>query len=83
MSWTRLTASILAKIRVMWVFTVRSGGDEVTDELAGAGDLHRLIFIFNKAVDDVNAELNRTASVTYEVTGDATNVEIMYGEVDR
>lgn len=38
------------------------------------------IFIFNKAVADVNDQINRTAEVTYELTGDATNVDVMYGE---
>ncbi|WP_410660909.1 DUF4190 domain-containing protein [Amycolatopsis sp. lyj-112] len=39
------------------------------------------IFVFNAAVDEVNTELNRTAKVSYEVTGDAANVEVIYGEV--
>ncbi|WP_020667431.1 DUF4190 domain-containing protein [Amycolatopsis nigrescens] len=37
--------------------------------------------LVNKAVTEVTDEVNRTASVTYEVTGDAKNVEIIYGEV--
>ncbi|MFD6069124.1 DUF4190 domain-containing protein [Amycolatopsis lurida] len=39
------------------------------------------IFVFNAAVNEVNNELNRTAKVSYEVTGDAANVEVIYGEV--
>ncbi|MFD2469990.1 DUF4190 domain-containing protein [Amycolatopsis silviterrae] len=39
------------------------------------------VFVFNAAVDEVNTELNRTAKVSYEVTGDAKNVDVVYGEV--
>lgn len=39
------------------------------------------IFVFNAAVDQVNEEINRTAKVSYEITGDAKNVEVIYGEV--
>ncbi|MFD9893401.1 DUF4190 domain-containing protein [Amycolatopsis sp. NPDC059027] len=47
----------------------------------GLGVCITWIFVFNKAVDDVNKELTKTAKVSYEVTGDAKNVEIVYGEV--
>ncbi|WP_246257190.1 MmpS family transport accessory protein [Amycolatopsis anabasis] len=49
--------------------------------LLGLGVCITWIFVFNRAVDEVNEELNRTASVTYEVTGTAENVEVLYGEV--
>ncbi|NUT51868.1 MAG: DUF4190 domain-containing protein [Saccharothrix sp.] len=39
------------------------------------------IFVFNSAVDEIQEEVNRVAKVDYEVTGDAANVEIVYGEV--
>ncbi|MEJ2856117.1 MULTISPECIES: MmpS family transport accessory protein [unclassified Saccharothrix] len=39
------------------------------------------VFIFNAAVDEVKQEVERVAKVDYEVTGDATDVEILYGEV--
>jgi hypothetical protein len=34
--------------------------------------------VFGKAVNDVNEEANRAATITYEVTGDAQDVEISY-----
>ena len=39
------------------------------------------VAVVNKAVNDVNNEIDRVAHVTYEVTGDAKNVELTYGEV--
>lgn len=36
------------------------------------------VAVINKAVDDVREEVNRPTTVTYEVTGDATNVSIDY-----
>ncbi|RZQ62132.1 DUF4190 domain-containing protein [Amycolatopsis suaedae] len=38
------------------------------------------VFVFNAAVDQVDKELNRTANVTYELTGDAAAVDVTYGE---
>ncbi|WP_406636482.1 DUF4190 domain-containing protein [Amycolatopsis sp. WGS_07] len=39
------------------------------------------VFVFNAAVDEVQTEINRTAKVSYEVSGDAKNVDVVYGEV--
>jgi hypothetical protein len=39
------------------------------------------VFVFNSAVNDIQEEVDRVAKVDYEVTGDAANVEIVYGEV--
>lgn len=39
------------------------------------------VFVFNSAVNEIQEEVNRVAKVDYEVTGDAANVEILYGEV--
>ncbi|PWV83985.1 hypothetical protein SAMN05421630_1011335 [Prauserella marina] len=36
---------------------------------------------FKQAVDEVDAEINRVAKVHYEVTGDAKDVDILYGEI--
>lgn len=33
---------------------------------------------FNKAVDDLNEEANRESTITYEVSGDATSVDVDY-----
>lgn len=33
---------------------------------------------FNQAVDEINEEANREAVIVYEVTGDATNVDVTY-----
>ncbi|WP_158846605.1 MmpS family transport accessory protein [Saccharothrix deserti] len=39
------------------------------------------VFVFNSAVNEIQEEVAKTAKVDYEVTGDAANVELMYGEV--
>jgi len=38
------------------------------------------VAIIGTAVNEVNEEVNRTAKVTYEVSGDAKNVDVSYGE---
>jgi hypothetical protein len=39
------------------------------------------VVVFNKAVNEIKEEVNRVAKVDYEISGDAANVEILYGEV--
>lgn len=39
------------------------------------------VVVFNTAVNEIKDEVNRVAKVDYEITGDAANVEIVYGEV--
>ncbi|HEX8868439.1 MAG TPA: MmpS family transport accessory protein [Lentzea sp.] len=39
------------------------------------------VAVIGSAVNDVQEEVNRVAKVTYEVTGDAKNVDVTYGEV--
>lgn len=39
------------------------------------------VAVIGSAVNEVNDEVNRVAKVTYEVTGDAKNVDVTYGEV--
>lgn len=41
------------------------------------------VAVIGKAASDVNDEINRAANVTYELTGDATNVEVQYGDVSN
>ncbi|CAL9378512.1 hypothetical protein SUDANB95_01008 [Actinosynnema sp. ALI-1.44] len=53
----------------------------VVASVLGLGVCITWVFIFNAAVDEVQQEVERVAKVDYEVTGDATDVEILYGEV--
>ncbi|GAB2746411.1 MmpS family transport accessory protein [Amycolatopsis magusensis] len=52
----------------------------IVASVIGLGVCVAWLFIFNQAVNEVQDEYNRTAAVTYDVTGDATGVEVTYGE---
>ncbi|WP_307795801.1 MmpS family transport accessory protein [Amycolatopsis sp. 195334CR] len=52
----------------------------IVASVLGLGVCIAWIFIFNSAVNEVQDEYNRTAAVTYDVTGTGSNVEVTYGE---
>ncbi|MGA6168230.1 MmpS family transport accessory protein [Amycolatopsis magusensis] len=52
----------------------------IVASVIGLGVCVAWVFVFNQAVNEVQDEYNRTAAVTYDVTGDATGVEVTYGE---
>ncbi|GAA4528804.1 DUF4190 domain-containing protein [Amycolatopsis samaneae] len=47
----------------------------------GLGVCVTWVFVFDQAVKEVNKEIAKTAKVAYDVTGDAKDVEVVYGEV--